>query len=59
MGPLLNMVTWYKKHLAGWHIIHWGKKTKRKSYIIQKASFVSFQGPIALFAFQQGGFGTI
>ena len=59
MGPLLNMVTWYKKHLAGWHTIHWGKNNKEKEFHHSKASILSFQGPIALFIFQLGFFGTI
>ena len=54
------MVTWQKKkHLAGWHITHWGEKNKEKDYIIQKANILSFRGAIALLAFQQGVFGTI
>ena len=59
MGPLLNMVTWYKKHFPGWHIIHWGKSSKEKELHHSKASMLSCQGPITLFIFQLGVFGTI
>ena len=32
------------------------EQEKQRDYIIQKANILSFQGPIALFAFQQGVF---
>ena len=34
------------------------EQEKQRDYIIQKANILSFQGPIALFAFQQGVFCT-
>ena len=41
MGPLLNMVTWYKNHLAGWQIMQWGKKNKAFTSFKKLISFLS------------------
>ena len=31
-GPLRNMVTWYKKHLAGWQATHTEWELVKKGY---------------------------
>ena len=41
MGPLLNMVTWYKNHLAGWQIMQWGEKNKEITSFKKLISFLS------------------
>ena len=45
MGPMLNMVTWYKKHLAGWQIMQWSKKNKEITSFKKLISFL-FKVPL-------------
>ena len=59
-GPLRmqNTVTLYeKKLLAVWQTTQRGKKNS--DYLVQKANILSFQGPTALLAIQQGVYCTM
>ena len=60
MGPLLNMVTRYKKTPCWMAYNTLGQEKQRERVTsFKKTSILSFQGPIALFVFLQGVFGTI
>ena len=55
IGPLQRNCHMGQKHLAGRRTTWW-ELEKQRDYIIQKANVLSFQGPLALFAIQQGVF---
>ena len=55
IGPLQRNCHMGQKHLAGRRTTWW-ELEKQRDYIIQKTNVLSFQGPLALFAIQQGVF---